>query len=989
MKKFIHLPLSSLLLVMMSIVSTQAQKKIGGGQPLQATISSSTNILCNGAADGSATVTASYGTSPYTYLWSPGGGTNATFSNLTAGSYTVIVTDNAFDTVYQYVTLSEPSAPLVINTTSITNVQCNYDTNGRATVSASGGTSPYQYFWANGNTTATDTDLGSGTYTVEVKDKNGCIADSTVTISSLSTLGVATSSSEASCFGLFNGISSATGVAGTPPYQYAWSPGGATTATATGLSAGTYSVLITDANGCSTSSSVGVTEPPPLVLTTAAVDSMAYAIVSGGTAPYTYHWYPAGSTASFVSGLSAGMYTVTVNDANKCSDSAIVDITINFIPPPLILSFGTPTVTCGNPSYFEFDIMAASSDSTIFDACVINIDYPTSEFLGDNLSDTGVIVTRGPNFSYVPGDNDYNVFNLYSADDSILQVNFGTSADSSPHGTILTPTPQALVHVKLKIQNSCQTGTIHFSIDTILDDYLSYYDITDSLRNHIDSGYTVTAYNCNYHCCQYDQNNSCTDSCYSICYDTTRNNTLDTTYTVYTLRMNYSHTIYPPGFITSTCMSSINITDFTPIINAGTNAKSVPPSSSIMYIRGTGFGNKRDSIQVSNANGPGMVALDSSDILYWSNNLIKVRMPGVLIKDKWGTPGTGPFKVFNACGESVSSADLTINYSIENGSGGADKVRPNIVMSQDTASIWWRCDTSVWNNPRALACVKKAIKTWNCYTGVNWKLSPNTIMLETTKHDSISVIYFSNSGSNFETRYTLMQTQPWILPNCLNAEHDSVAFYNEADIQLRRDKYITTGKHWSYDMTYGVADTSHDSNYFYDAILHELGHAHGLNHINDSLSLMFRTQIPGRRDSITGGKNPGPQTLFGAFDMINTSVAYPPNCLNDSILVTSTTQCIDPSLSVQIISGYPYNLNLFPNPINNGDITITYSLTKNSSIQFKILDCIGRTVINLGNMNKLAGEYSERVNVSALAGGVYLFTANINGECQTIKFIKL
>jgi hypothetical protein len=87
--------------------------------------------------------------------------------------------------------------------------------------------------------------------------------------------------------------------------------------------------------------------------------------------------------------------------------------------------------------------------------------------------------------------------------------------------------------------------------------------------------------------------------------------------------------------------------------------------------------------------------------------------------------------------------------------------------------------------------------------------------------------------------------------------------------------------------------------------------------------------------------------------------------------------------------GSIYNLNLFPNPANSGDITIAYHLDENSYLQFKILDCTGRVLMTLHNENKPPGDYSEQINIDALANGVYLFAVIINGESQTIKFIKL
>ncbi len=182
--------------------------------------------------------------------------------------------------------------------------------------------------------------------------------------------------------------------------------------------------------------------------------------------------------------------------------------------------------------------------------------------------------------------------------------------------------------------------------------------------------------------------------------------------------------------------------------------------------------------------------------------------------------------------------------------------------------------------------------------------------------------------------------------------------------------------------------------YFYNIILHELGHAHGLNHINDQASLMYYSTLYGAyRPEITDGMTyPGPATLLGALDMINTSAANSPSsigCGSYNILVPSFRYCIDPTLGVPYVPDNPYNLVLFPNPINRWDINIAYQLTKNSTVQLKIEDAIGRVVLLLKNEQESPGTYGEKINIDALAAGIYFFTANINGEIQTIKFIKI
>jgi hypothetical protein len=114
--------------------------------PLSASITSSSDVSCYLVSDGAATVTAMGGTSPYTYQWMPSGGTNAITSALSAGSYSVVVTDylGNMDTVTT--TISQPSL-LIATMGNPTNALCHGGSSGSATVTAGGGTSPYTYTW--------------------------------------------------------------------------------------------------------------------------------------------------------------------------------------------------------------------------------------------------------------------------------------------------------------------------------------------------------------------------------------------------------------------------------------------------------------------------------------------------------------------------------------------------------------------------------------------------------------------------------------------------------------------------------------------------------------------------------------------------------------------------------------------------------------------------------------------------------------------------
>lgn len=145
----------------------------------------STNIVCNSICNGSATISATGGTSPYTFLWSNGESTE-TISNLCAGTYSVTVLDNLNDSIVQYVTITEPSE-LILTVADIQGVGCNGENNGSATVLAFGGVTPYTFIWdglpdINSQTVNT---LTSGNYTVVVVDNNGCIATTSVEIPAL------------------------------------------------------------------------------------------------------------------------------------------------------------------------------------------------------------------------------------------------------------------------------------------------------------------------------------------------------------------------------------------------------------------------------------------------------------------------------------------------------------------------------------------------------------------------------------------------------------------------------------------------------------------------------------------------------------------------------------------------------------------------------------------------------------------------------------
>jgi hypothetical protein len=243
------------------------------------------------------------------------------------------------------------------------NVSCFGSNDGSATATVSSGAANYNYSWSNGDSTSnsssssnTITGLTAGTYTVTVTDANALTATASYTITQPSSalLSSVTVNQMVSCFGGNNGSMSASASGGSGSFTYAWN-NSTTTVLNAGLLAGTYSVTISDANGCTDSASSTISQPSSGITASVAVDSNVScnggsdggltASQSGGTSPYTYSWSNS-STTSFIVGIGAGTYTVTITDANACSSAGSNSITE---PTSLSASISVVTnVSCGS-----------------------------------------------------------------------------------------------------------------------------------------------------------------------------------------------------------------------------------------------------------------------------------------------------------------------------------------------------------------------------------------------------------------------------------------------------------------------------------------------------------------------------------------------------------------------------------------------------------------------------------------------------------------
>jgi len=298
-------------------------------------------ILCYGDI-GSVTVTPSGGTPGYTYLWDGGSTlTDSIAAGLSIGTYNVTVTDNNGCTSVDNITISEPTE-LLTSFTDSTSILC-YGNTGSVTVTPSGGTPGYTYFW-DGGSTPTDsiaTGLLAGTYNVTVTDNNGCINIDNITLNEPDSLNLNINTFTNSTCGGSDGMATVTVTGGTFPYNYLWNDLLATTdSSVTGLSAGTYTVYVNDDNGCNDSLSIFIDDQGGGTISIDYVndvlcyednDGAIIVTISSGTPDFTFYWSTndtviTSSYSDTLAHLVAGDYTVTIEDANGCQSDTIITV---------------------------------------------------------------------------------------------------------------------------------------------------------------------------------------------------------------------------------------------------------------------------------------------------------------------------------------------------------------------------------------------------------------------------------------------------------------------------------------------------------------------------------------------------------------------------------------------------------------------------------------------------------------------------------------
>jgi hypothetical protein len=331
---------------------------------------SATNQTSNGVNDGTATAVPNGGTPGYAYLWSNGGVTS-TITGLAPGAYTVVVTDTNGCTALQSVNVNSFNCAMQSQVEGV-NITCFGVSNGSATVSLTGATAPVTYAWSNNATTQTINNLTAGVYTVNVLDANNCPATLNVSITEPTQLQANASNTNETGVGANNGTAITLPTGGTGSVTYLWS-NAATTQTIVGLSPATYTVTVSDANGCTSIQSVVVTPfncvisvQPTVTNITCAGANNGLIILSqtGGTAPFTYLWSN-GSTGSSITNLPAGTYTASLTDANGCLVISSSTVTVEDNTAPMLTCPGS-IVACANNNTVNYTLPVATDNCPLF-----------------------------------------------------------------------------------------------------------------------------------------------------------------------------------------------------------------------------------------------------------------------------------------------------------------------------------------------------------------------------------------------------------------------------------------------------------------------------------------------------------------------------------------------------------------------------------------------------------------------------------------------
>jgi gliding motility-associated-like protein len=356
-----------------------------------------TDVTCFGANDGVIDLSVSNGLAPYSYEWSNNADTED-LSGLAPGTYNVTVTDANGCLMEGSTSISQPD-PLAV-TSELTHVLCNSGDNGAIDLNVTGGVEPYTFEWSNDATTEDISDLVAGTYAVIITDANECTLDYSVIINEPAALEIQHLVYNSTC-NAPNGSIQVQVVGGVTPYSYEWSDG-STNLNLNNVVAGVYTLVVTDANGCTSEVTDSIFSESNILAEVTSSDvtcfgrnnGVARVSVIAGNAPFFYQW-STGDTTAIISGLAPGVYTVIVTDAYGCEADLIIEI----LEPELLEVTLEPSLYSGGYNVFPYD-----GDNGFIDAVVTGGTEPYSYYWNDGQSTSGINNLTAGTYSVVVTD---------------------------------------------------------------------------------------------------------------------------------------------------------------------------------------------------------------------------------------------------------------------------------------------------------------------------------------------------------------------------------------------------------------------------------------------------------------------------------------------------------------------------------------------------------------------------------------------------------
>ncbi|HTA26341.1 MAG TPA: T9SS type A sorting domain-containing protein, partial [Bacteroidia bacterium] len=649
--------------------------------------------------------------------------------------------------------------------------------------------------------------------------------------------------------------------------------------------------------------------------------------------------------------------------------------------PPSILLYmpwnNEGDITCTDTGFFYFPVGIESDSATRFNNCVMDL-YIGDEFKGDNVSNGGITVTQGSQF--LPGaGNDYSILNVTNVSDTVIQIQFGSPVDSSPNGTIVSPTAtyDTLLFVKLEMQN-CKAPLVTFT-DTATTSSLSNYTYpAGTPYSFPDSALQILC-----HCGHYTDWNaeSSADSLY-CCVDSFDYRYFDTVgYTTITQNLPYMPTKYY-GYVDFRFACDPVITDFNSPINAGVGDTLTITGLGFGYPRGTGRVEFHDADSLSQYT----PQMNDIDYISWTNTQIKIRLPGFVDsaftnKASQSTIGGGDFIVGNGCGGgqysylNLNGNRFSVYYNIDQTwiiyNYDTTKFQKNEVMLRqvDTNGGYVLhlnpVDFPVGSIRRKIYA--KAVRDWVCYTGVNWTIGRDTVLAYNMAYPhkvKVNYVFFTDSLPP----KTVARTDRWAEACRFSAQ------LKEGDMYFNAD----TSMHFVYDTTETV-DIPPGEEDFYGDCLHELGHLIGLGHDVVRGNLMYWAANDGyiaAPNRITLASATAASAVDGGIYSVTQSIHDSNVCDSTATMIPVHSSCVNET-GIQKVQENA-NFVVYPNP-SNGTFTIESSINEYTLV---VVNMLGQRILSQRVLNK-----KEEIALSTVANGMYFIQEQYKNGVTTQKLI--